>query len=134
MKTAADFPTDTLRGTGGARRRNSGNGFTILEAMISLAVLCAVVVPLLTAVYRTTALSGAREELTGMWLIEREAAIVRAFPGRSLPVKRYPVNRDEWTLRTEVSDGALPRYRIVAEVRGAVRAEALFYGREAGKR
>ncbi|MBN1575036.1 MAG: hypothetical protein JW913_00685 [Chitinispirillaceae bacterium] len=104
-------------------------GYTIIETVISLIVLLSIVVPLLTHFYRVNTLAGMRREFVGIWLIEREAAVLRTFPRESLPVKRHILKNEEWTIRTEVSETEPLCYLLTAELRGAMQAKAVFYGR-----
>jgi hypothetical protein len=110
-------------------------GYTLIETVISLVLLIAIAVPLITRFYYGNTLHESRAELTGIWLIEQEAALIRAFPSKILPVKRRYCDMDEWTLRTTVIEKKPVHYRITAELRGKVHAQSTFYGRaEDGKK
>ena len=113
---------------------NSPCGYTLLETVISLAVLCAVVVPLFAIFRHGGVVADTRRRLTGIWLVEQEAAVIGAFPGRALPVKRHRVENREWIVRTGISETQPPRYHITAELGGVTRAEARFYGRASNDR
>ncbi len=106
-------------------------GYTVLETVVALTLLVSIAVPLISRMQRGTHLYDARRELTGIWLIEQEAATVRAFPAEALPVRRRMAGGEEWTLRTETTAERPVRYRITAELWGTVRAEACFLGRAA---
>ena len=108
-------------------------GYTLLETVISLAILTAVVIPLFGIFTPSNTIVDAHRELTGIWLVERESVIVRTFPHEILPVKRKYINDREWTIHTEASETQPKQYRITAEIRGKIKAEARFYGRTGGE-
>ena len=116
-------------------QRGGSAGYTLIEAVISLVIVSAILVPLIFGIYRSSALAASRRELTGVWLIEREAAVVRTFPHEALPTKRQRIGNDEWTITTEITGADPLLYRMTAHLRGSVEAEARFYGRprDAGK-
>lgn len=105
------------------------SGYTLLETVVSLVLLTAVVVPLITRFYRGNALMEAKREITATWLLEREAEVLRTFPHKMLPVKRHYIDDNEWTIRTEVAHKRPECYTLSAEFKGKVHASTLFYGR-----
>lgn len=120
----------TLQGQRPGAKRN--DGYTLLETVIAVAILMAVVIPMLSWFYRGSTLHDAQMELTGIWLIEQEAAVATAFPQSVLPQKRRSIASEEWVLQTTVAGKQLPCYTITAVFRGVKRATVTFYGRGTG--
>lgn len=106
------------------------NGYTLLEAMISLIILLVFSLALFERFRNDNTLSNCRREYVAMRLIEREATLIRAFPHEMMPVRRHTINDNEWTLRTYKTDAGVICYTITAEVSGIVAARAMFYARK----
>jgi Tfp pilus assembly protein FimT len=109
--------------------QDNNHGYSLLETVIALVILIAVVVPLVSLMHRDNTIAAARNELTGIWLIEREAALVRDFPEKQVPLKRYTVKDREWTLRINKKGHDIVEYYLVAELKGKKMADACFFGR-----
>ena len=107
----------------------AAKGYTLLETVVSLGILMAVVVPLVTMFYQSTIPADAARELEGTWLIEQEATLVGTFPRKSLPIKRRYIDGREWTITTDITTGPVCRYRLSAVLAGREKALAVFYGR-----
>ena len=105
------------------------HGYSLLETVIALAILISIVVPVVSIMRRNNRISAARHELTGIWLIEREAILVRAFPEKVIPLKRYTVKGREWTLRINKKGNEILEYYLTAERNKKKMAEACFLGR-----
>jgi hypothetical protein len=108
---------------------NDSHGYTLIETVLSLVVLMAVAVPMLSRLYRGFMIADTRLEVTGTWLLEQEAAIINMFPSTMLPVKRRYINGTEWTIRAERQRAEPAHYLLTAEVRGKECATVHFYGR-----
>lgn len=108
---------------------DNNHGYSLLEAVVALGILIAVVVPLISIMHRNNTIAAARNELTGIWLIEREATIVRAFPEKQMPIKRYTVKNREWTIRITKTGRDIIEYYLVAELNGKKIVDASFFGR-----
>lgn len=61
--------------------------------------------------------------------MEQEAALVRAFPGKSIPVKMRIINGREWVIKTEVGGSELLQYKMRVSEGEKMRGEVMFYGR-----
>lgn len=105
------------------------SGYTLLETLIAFCILLVVAVPLITFLFRLTGAHDSEKALTGMCLLEQEAAIVRTFPQRVVPVKRRVVDGKEWIIKTEVSGSELLLYRMNVNDGKKNRGELVFYGR-----
>ena len=106
-----------------------GNGYTLLETVIALAILISIVVPLVSIMQRNNTIASARNELTGIWLIERETKLVRSFPEKVTPIKRYTIKRREWTIRIDKKGNDIVEYYMTTEVNKKKVVEACFLGR-----
>lgn len=105
------------------------NGYTLLETLIALSILLVVAVPLVTFLFRISGAHDTEKALTGMCILEQEAAMVRIFPKGAVPVKRRVVDGKEWIITTEVTGSDLPLYRMSVKDSKKVRGELVFYGR-----
>jgi type II secretory pathway pseudopilin PulG len=113
-------------------RRDNIEGYTLLEVVIALAILTAVVVPLVSIISRTVFTGNLKNELTGIWLCEQEADLIMAFPDHTIPVKHRYIDNLEWTIKTEKSGSGLIRYTLTAYLHDRSYASLNFYGRNPG--
>lgn len=104
-------------------------GYTLIETVVSLTILMIIAVPLVSGMYRGYLLQGVQNELTGTWLLEQEAACVKALPHTTLPVKRRMINNDEWTIRCETRGNELQHSILTADLAGRTYAHLEFYVR-----
>lgn len=111
--------------------RGAASGYTLLETVVSMALLVTIAVPLVSHLYRGFLLANSERECVGMWLCEQEAAIVQTFPSQSLPVRRRQIRGEEWTIRTDKQGGNPLHYQITAHLRSKEHALVHFYGRAA---
>lgn len=105
------------------------SGYTLLETLIAFVILLVIVVPLVSFLFRISGAHDSERMFTGICLMEQEAALVRAFPGKSIPVKMRIINGREWVIKTEVGGSELLQYKMRVSEGEKMRGEVMFYGR-----
>lgn len=105
-------------------------GYTLIETLIAFVILMVILVPCIGYLYRLSGGHDAEKKITAICILEQEAAIVRTFPDKKLPVKRRMVNNSEWLITTEVTGSGLLRYRMAVSDGKRDLGEVVFYGRE----
>lgn len=114
---------------GSTVNRSSPSGYTLLEIVIAFAILLVFIIPLISYIYKISVGQDAQMNLTGMCLLEQEAAIVSTFPDKKIPEKRKILNGREWVITTAVTGRDLLQYKMNISEGKHNRGEIVFYGR-----
>lgn len=106
---------------------NNHDGYTLLETLIALSILMVVLMPLIGFLYQFSGSNSLQKKYTAICLLEQESACIKAFPGKTVPVKRRVVDGKEWMIKTEIRGSDLLFCRMSASDGKKIRGEVVFY-------
>lgn len=105
----------------------NNNGYTLLEAVIAMALFLVVLVPLLQRMSLANKEYRAKEIIIASCLLEQEAAAIMLQPDTHVATKRRMVQGKEWIIEISVQGDALRQYELKARYRGKEIHRILFY-------
>jgi len=88
-------------------RRESNEGFTLVEALIAMVVFVAVVVPLLASVFGGRNQNRAQDLFTATCFLEQEAKKAQVLPENPAPEITRTINGVQWKINWEVAGDKL---------------------------
>ena len=106
------------------------NGYTLVETIISLAILLLILVPLVSMVYKNNSVSETQKKITAICILEQEAAIIKTIPSDMIPVKRRVIKGNEWVIRTEKEQKGVVKYQMTVSDKDKEYGKIIFYGRK----
>lgn len=128
------FTNIPLRGTEGAhttlsplRGDQRGAGYTLLEIIITLALLFLTLTPTSIMIHRNNSLTRAQQELTAMCLLEQEVARAKCRSLNILPVQRHIIDNSEWTITSTIAGDKLKKVTMVVCKNNMERGRTIFY-------
>jgi len=104
----------------------SESGFTLIEAMVALAVFVGIVVPIVSLAFRNSQTTRAGDLLTAACIIEQESALLRACPQTWVPSKQRTVRGMTWIVTSEATGDVLKQFRVSVSCKGWVIGSAYF--------
>ena len=90
-------------------------GFTLVEALIALAIFMIVLIPIVSRTFENTRVVKNREKVIAICILDQETALVRASPESIVPVKRRIIAGQEWLVRCTAQGEKLVKCRLAVE-------------------
>ena len=104
-----------------SRRNNPNNasGYTLVEVLLSLFIIIAIAVPLISNIFTNKDSLRSQEMIVAVWLLEQEAMKIRYFPESAVNgSKKQTIDGKEWTIKTEMNGSSLIKCHLVALHKG----------------
>lgn len=98
-------------------------GYTLLEALVALALFVVVVIPVVTLFVRAGRDNRVLERIVASSILEQETVLFKASPAQWPMSKQRTVEGKQWTLKSQIRGGPLYEAQLSLWLHGHKRAE-----------